>query len=83
MSVGGKIIEKMPVTLEDGRNVIRYHVIDEYRSEWFDETCVYAEPSDDEPQLGDEIWWQAGLIYFDGDRKHLRKVGYSFTPSHT
>ena len=34
------------------------------------------------PKLGEEIWWQAGRIYYGGpDPKHgeisLRKVGYS------
>lgn len=80
MSVGGKIIEKVPKTLEDGRHVIRYWVVDEYRPGWFDETCVYAEPSESEPRLGDEIWWQAGKIYFDADKQQLTKVGYSFNP---
>ncbi|KQP52971.1 hypothetical protein ASF34_00950 [Methylobacterium sp. Leaf106] len=46
-----------------------------------DETCVYAEPQTSMPEIGDDIWWQAGAIYFDGDQQHLKKVGYSFSPS--
>ena len=37
------------------------------------------------PELAEEIWWQAGRIYYGGpDPKHgeisLRKVGYSHEP---
>lgn len=51
------------------------------------EACVHAE--DDMgaglPSLGQEVWWQAGRIYFGGpDPKHgevsLRKIGYSHAP---
>lgn len=84
MSGGGKIIEKRPMTLQDGKDVIRYHVMDEYRPGWFDETCVYADPADEEPKLGEAIWWQSGAIYFGPhDSKRLTKVGYSFSPERT
>lgn len=32
------------------------------------------------PELGSEIWWQAGRVYFDGDRKSLRKIANSHDP---
>ena len=70
------------MTLDDGRQVIRYHVMSEYRPDWFDETCVYAEPADDEPQIGEAIWWGGEPLIFFGpdDAKRLTKVGYSFSP---
>ncbi|MBB4063633.1 hypothetical protein [Gellertiella hungarica] len=82
MSGGGNIIEKLAMTLEDGRQVVRYHVISQYRPGWFDETYVYAEPSEDEPQLGEALWWGGEqTIYFGAnDSKRLTKVGYSFSP---
>lgn len=85
MSGGGKIIEKRPVRLDDGSEVVCYHVMSEYRPDWFDETCVYAKPADDEPQIGEAIWWGGEQqIYFGAnDSKRLTKVGYSFNPGST
>lgn len=82
MSGGGSIVEKKPMTLEDGTNVVCYHVMYQYRPDWFDETCVYAEAAEDEPQLGEQIWWGGEqTIYFGPqDNKRLKKIGYSFTP---
>lgn len=79
MSGGGKIIEKKPVTTEEGKEVIRYRVMSEYRPGWYDEIHVLAEPSDDEPQIGESIVWGGEqVIYFGkGENKRLVKVGYS------
>jgi hypothetical protein len=78
MSVGGKIIEKRLMTI-DGTEVLRYLVMHEYRPDWFEETYVYAKRAEEEPKLGEAIWWQAGTIYFgQNDSKRLAKVGYSF-----
>lgn len=75
MSVGGRLIEILPMTCpEDGASVVRLWVTDRNG----DETCVYAEPQDSLPGLGEEVWWQCRRIYFDGDRQHLTKVGFSF-----
>ena len=78
MSVGGRIIEirAMSVKTDDGadRCVARLWVVDRNGTE----TCVYAEPAEVMPALGDEVWWQSGKIFFDGDKRHLVKVGYSF-----
>lgn len=83
MSGGGKIIEKTPMTLDGGKDVVRYHVMSEYRPDWFDETCVYAEPADEEPQLGEGIMWGGEQVIYFGhnEAKRLTKVGYSFTPA--
>lgn len=80
MSVGGRLIEVLPVRLESGRDVVRLWVVDRAHGSpgMNDETCVYAEPQDSMPAIGDEIWWQSGQIMFDADRQKLRKVGYSF-----
>lgn len=79
MSVGGRLIEIVPHTLTDKdnptfrREVLRLWVVDRTG----DESVVYAVPQTDLPVIGDEVWWSGGKIYFDGDRKHLVKVGYS------
>lgn len=46
------------------------------------EGCVHVDPASGArlPRLGEEVWWQAGRVYFDGDRVSLRKVGYSHLP---
>ncbi len=82
MSVGGRLIEILPMRLESGREVVRLWVLDPPRRPGGagDETCVYAEPQESMPRLGDNIWWQGGQIMFDGDRQTLRKVGFSFPP---
>lgn len=76
MSVGGRLIEIRPMRHEGGDDVLRLWVVDRQG----DETYVYAAPQDSVPKLGDEVWWQAGRIIFDGDRQTLRKVGFSFAP---
>lgn len=75
MSVGGRIIEKRE-WVWNGRALVRYWVIDGNN-----ETIVFAKPAKIEPELGDEIWWQSGKIYFDGDQQALEKVGNSTSPS--
>jgi len=82
MSGGGKLIEILRMRLpETGREVVRLWVVGTaYGSPGMnDETCVYAEPQDSMPAIGDTIWWGGGRwIKFDGDRQELVKVGYSF-----
>ena len=82
MSVGGRLIEMRPYTLRDpdkpefSRDVMRLWVVDRDGTE----TIVYARIQDDLPLLGDNIWWQGQKIYFDGDRKHMEKIGFSRSP---
>ncbi len=45
-----------------------------------DECAVHVETAPAMPLLGDEIWWQAGKVYWDKDRRHLRKIGNSYDP---
>jgi hypothetical protein len=79
--VGGTVIEARPMRTEGGRDVMRLWCVDRHA----DECAVYAEPYEpgDGPTVGDQIWWQGGLIYFDGDRRDVRKIGYSFDPRNT
>lgn len=86
--VGGTVIETQRMTISWGcypnnhqAEVIRLWCVGS-GCEAYDETCVYAEPyADGEgPKVGDQVWWQAGWIYFDNDKKRVRKVGYSFKP---
>lgn len=89
MSGGGTIIEKLPMVLTDvdhpsfRKDVVRYWLSEKRGGSWPDETCVYAEPQEDEPEVGEAIWWGAAqeIIWGDGDSKRLKKVGYSFSPS--
>ncbi len=81
MSGGGKLIEILPMRLESGRDVLRLWVIDaRHCSPGFGaETCLYAEPQESLPALGDTIWWGGERwIMFDNDRQQMTKVGYSF-----
>jgi hypothetical protein len=79
MMVGGKLIEAELMHLDNGTFVCRLWVIDPGNA---DEKCVDSEPFSvhQGPSLGEEIWWQSGKIYFDGDKRSLRKIGFSFTP---
>ena len=81
-TVGGWLLEIQPmkVPTDNGkrREVVRLWMVDRQG----DETCIYAEPADLLPKVGDQVWWQDGKIYFDGDHKieFLIKVGDSFSP---
>lgn len=80
MSVGGRLLEITHERLRDGSDVLRLWVVatDAGGPGVHDEICVLAQPQDALPKLGEEVWWQGRKIYFDGDRQHLNRVGYSF-----
>ena len=74
--VGGRVIEVLPMCLENGRAVIRLWCV-----EGSDECAVYSEPyeSGAGPKVGDNISWQSGLHapYFNlgsNDNPTLRTV---------
>lgn len=46
-----------------------------------DECAVIVETVPAMPLVGDEIWWQSGKVYWDRDRRQLRKIGSSFDPT--
>lgn len=74
MSVGGNIIEIMPISSRPG--VVRLWVMDRDGIE----LCVLAEVAREMPAVGEPVWWQSGRIYFDQDRQTLKKIGFSFRP---
>jgi hypothetical protein len=81
MSVEGRLLEITPHRFDDGHEVLRLWVVATNAGGpgVHDEVCVYAEPQESLPAIGDSVWWQSGRIYFDNDRQHLKKVGYSFS----
>lgn len=76
--IGGRVIETVMTFTPGGRLVRRLWVVDGQ-----DELCVYAEPYEDGdgPAVRDAVWWQSGRIYFDNDKRSVRKVGFSFRPA--
>lgn len=48
-----------------------------------DECAVHVEDASAMPLPGDEVWWQSGKVYWDNDRRELRKIGYSYDPRRT
>ena len=79
--IGGVVIEVMEA-ISRGRvpkRVNRLWCVDKRNH---DEICVLAEwyPPGSGPKVGESIWWQSQSIYYDGDRKQVRKVGLSYRP---
>lgn len=46
-----------------------------------DELAVDVETASAMPLLGDEVWWQSGWVYWDRDRRKLRKISNSYDPT--
>lgn len=82
MSGSGKVIEKYLETI-DGKDVLRYRVMSEYRPDWFDETFVRGERDGEEPRIGETIEWLGEWIYFAKGAKKIKKVGYSWSADRT
>lgn len=78
--VGGNLIEIAEVTAPDGKPALRLWVVDRHHN---DELAVLARPVDAQPipELGEEIWWQSGRIYFRNDTHTLEKVSNSYDPT--
>lgn len=74
--VGGRLIE----IAEIGPGVTRLWCVGTQGSEVGDECAVNVETAPAMPLLGDEIWWQSGRVYWDRDRRQLRKIGNSYDP---
>jgi hypothetical protein len=78
---GGVVIEVMELIArtKPHKRVNRLWCVDK---QTHDEVCVHAEwyPPGSGPKVGESIWWQAGSIYYDRDRKQVRKVGQSYRP---
>jgi hypothetical protein len=71
--VGGWIIE---IIESDIQGETQITCVDRYG----DERCVIVETAPAMPLVGDEIWWQSGKVYWDKDRRTLRKIGNAFDP---
>jgi hypothetical protein len=75
MSGGGLITEKTRLLIEHARDVVRYRVLDVARDEY-----IMALPADEEPEVGETMWWSADAIYWGpNDSKRLIRVGFSWT----
>ena len=78
--VGGKVIEAKRMTVQAGYPPKPVEVVRLWCVDGHDECAVFGEVADIMPGIGDPIWWQSGKIYFDGDKRQLRKVGNSHDP---
>jgi hypothetical protein len=74
--VGGWIID-----IWRGKEKVRLWCADRHG----DECCVYVEPFEEHlgPDIGEEIWWQCGKVFYNDDHSFVRKIGYSFKPPAT
>lgn len=74
--VGGRLIEIAHLT---GSNPAVYRL---WCVDGNDECAVrvHVHPEDTLPELGQEVWWQSGKVYFNKDRNTLPKVGNSYDP---
>lgn len=75
--IGGWII----CITHKGPDVTRLWCVETPRDIWcVNECCVDVRNASEMPSVGDNIWWQAGKVYWDNDSKYLEKVGYSYKP---
>ena len=45
-----------------------------------DELAVDVETASAMPLIGDSVWWQSGKVYWDRDRRQLKKISNSYDP---
>lgn len=76
MSGGGVITEKTALEPAPTVHVVRYRVLDQKAAR---DEYIMAKPADEEPSIGDTIWWSADWIYFGlNDSGRLTRFGYSW-----
>jgi hypothetical protein len=78
LMIGGKVIESRA----EGEKT-RLWVMDHRQTS--DELLVYVETQAEMPQPGDDVWWQAGFVYWTpADHRfvdqRIPRIGYSFSP---
>lgn len=73
--VGGTLIEVSEI--EPG--VTRLWCIGTGCEQW-DELAVNVATELKMPAPGDQIWWQGRIVFWDQDRRRLRRIGYSYDP---
>lgn len=71
--VGGCIIEIVPSDISGETQIT---CVDRNG----DDCAVIVETAPAMPLIGDEIWWQNKKVFWDRDRRTLRKIGNSFDP---
>jgi len=77
MSVGGNIVSKIVKILDESKQEVVCYTCKDSDG---DLVCVYGARQTNEPRVGEKIWWQGRVIYFNNDKQRLVKVGYSFDP---
>lgn len=71
--IGGRVI-----AIERDMGIARLWVVDRRTG---DDCIVMADTSEEVPTIGDDVWWQAGRIYWGpDDKKQCRKVANSYPP---
>ena len=84
--MGGAIIEVKEAIIrangEHPRSPLRVNRLWCVDRRTHEETCVFSEwyPFGKGPKVGESIWWSGGWIFYDGDRKKVKKVGISYQP---
>lgn len=68
--VGGWVIQIAEI--EPG--VAELWCVDRYGTE----TAVRVKTAPEMPESGDEVWWQAGKVHWDNDRRALTKIANSY-----
>jgi hypothetical protein len=74
--VGGRLIEVAHLA---GANPAIYRL---WCVDGNDECAIRVQVGRDEalPEIGQEIWWQSGKVYFNNDKSWLPKIGNSYDP---
>jgi hypothetical protein len=81
VTVGGYIISNERVAIPvEGKEHPKFVRRLWCRDRYGDEIAVYAEPSAEVLELGENIWWQSGTIYARDDKLPFHKIGNSFQP---
>jgi hypothetical protein len=79
--IGGKVLQVVHLHAD---NEIELLCVDTDHA-IHDECVVRIQAGIDIPQVGDDVWWQSGVVYWTpADRRFMdrpiKKVGYSCTP---
>jgi hypothetical protein len=86
MAVGGAVIEVLEMTLraegDHPMKPVRVNRLWCVDRKTHNEICVFSHwyPPGSGPKVGESIWWQNGWIFYDRDRKKIKKVGVSYRP---
>lgn len=73
--VGGTLIEVAEV--EPG--ITRLWCVGSGCEQW-DELAVNVVTEPEMPAVGEQVWWQGRIVFWDQDRRRLKRIGYSYDP---